>query len=325
MSHNSVADSHQDERSDRFSFGDIVGQSPAMNALFERLPLVADSESPVLISGASGTGKEMVAQEIHRRGPRKDRPFVTVHCQAVPENRLENELFGRVHGRPGRIARADRGTLFVDEVGYLSPTLQVKVLRFLRDRAYEPDGADSPTQVDVRVIAATNRNLQALMQNGKFRKDLYYRMCVVELNLPPLSERSEDIPLLVRHFIKRLTVTTGKRIEEISTEALSALGDYNFPGNVRELFNIIERAFILCTGPCIQPEHLPPRVCEAAPASLEPLAAAEREAIVRALHRHGNNRTRAAKDLGIHRSTLLRKMKRYDLLAQKGNSTDGIV
>ena len=151
------------------------------------------------------------------------------------------------------------------------------------------------------------------MQNGEFRKDLYYRLCVVELNLPPLSQRSEDIPLLARHFIKCLTVTTGKKIGEISAKALSALSCYPFPGNVRELFNIIERAFILCAGPCIQPEHLPPNVCAAPSASLDPLAAAEREAIARALHRHDNNRTRAAKDLGIHRSTLLRKMRRYNL------------
>lgn len=313
MSHNSVANSQHDDRGERFPFGDIVGKSPRMNELIEKLPLVADSESPVLISGANGTGKELVAEEIHRRGPRKDRPFVTVHCQAVPENILSGELFGQVRERPGRIARADRGTLFVDEVGYLSPVLQVKILRFLRDRAYEPVGSDTSIQVDVRVIAATNRDLQALMQNDEFRKDLYYRLCVVELNLPPLSERSEDIPLLARHFIKRLTVTTGKKIGEISAEALSALDCYSFPGNVRELWNIIERAFILCTGPCIQPEHLPPRVCELPAASLDPLAAAEREAIVRALHRHDGNRTRAAKVLGIHRSTLLRKMKRYGL------------
>ena len=313
MSHNSVADSRHGDRGERLSFGDIVGQSPAMNDLFEKLPLVAGSESPVLISGPSGTGKELMAQEIHRRGPRKDRPFVAVHCQSVPEDRLEITLFGRENGRMGRVARANRGTLFVDEVGYLSPGLQVKVLRFLRDRAYEPDGADSPAQVDVRVIAATNRNLQALVEKGEFRRDLYYRLCVVELELPPLSDRTEDIPLLVRHCIKRLTVTTGKPIGEISAEALSILSGYSFPGNVRELFNIIERAFILCTGECIRPEHLPPRVCEAAPATLEPLAAAEREAIVRALARHDGNRTRAAKDLGIHRSTLLRKIRRYGL------------
>ena len=313
MSRNSVADSRHDDQDGRFSFGDIVGRSPGMNKLFEKLPLVADSESPVLISGANGTGKELVAEEIHRCGPRKDRPFVTVHCQAVPESILSGELFGHVRERPGRIARADRGTLFVDEVGYLSPVLQVKILRFLRDQAYEPLGADQTVRADVRIIAATNRNLEALLQGGEFRKDLYYRLCVVELNLPWLSERSEDIPLLVRHFMARLTVTTGKKIGEISDESLYALSCYPFPGNVRELFNIIERAFILCTGSCIQPEHLPPQVCEEASASLDPLAAAEREAIVRALGRNKGNRTRAARDLGIHRSTLLRKMRRYDI------------
>jgi DNA-binding NtrC family response regulator len=313
VSHNSVADSRHEDRSGRFSFGDIVGKSPGMNELFGKLPLVADSDSPVLISGAIGTGKELVAEEIHRRGPRRDRPFVAVHCEAVPESRLEAELFGQARGRPGRIARADRGTLFIDEVGYLTPALQVKILRFLRDKACEPVGADDPTRVDVRVIAATNRNLRALVQKGEFRRDLFYRLCVVELDLPPLSERSEDIPLLARHFIKRLSVTTGKKIGEISEEALSILSRHPFPGNVRELFNILERAFILCTGPCIQPEHLPPGVCAASSDFLDPLASAEREAIFRALHRHDGNRTRAARDLGIHRSTLLRKMRRYGL------------
>jgi DNA-binding NtrC family response regulator len=297
----------------RFSFGDIVGRSPAMNELFERLPRVADSQSPVLISGASGTGKELVAEEIHRRGPRKDRPFVAVHCEAVPEERLAGELFGRERGHTGRIGRADRGTLFIDEVGYLSPALQVKILRFFRDQAYEPVGADVSVQVDVRVIAATNRHLQALVREGEFRRDLYYRLCVVELELPPLSERREDIPLLVGHFMKRLAVTTGKRIGEMSEEALSILSHYPFPGNVRELFNIIQRAFILCTGDCIQPQHLPPKVCGTSSGHLDALASAERRAIVRALERHDNNRTRAARELGIHRSTLLRKMRRYGL------------
>jgi DNA-binding NtrC family response regulator len=290
-----------------------VGKSPGMNELFGQLPRVADSESPVLISGASGTGKELVAEEIHRRGPRRDRPFVAVHCQAVPENRLEMELFGQASGRPGRIARAERGTLFIDEVGYLSPALQQKILSLLRDQAYEPAGSGVPSRVDVRVVAATNRNLNALMREGVFLRDLYYRLCVIELDLPPLSERREDIPLLVRHFMKRLAVTTGKRIGEVSPEALSILSRYPFPGNVRELFNIIQRAFILCTGDCIQPEHLPTKVCGAASESLDALASAERGAIVRALKRHDNNRTRAARDLGIHRSTLLRKMRRYGL------------
>jgi len=313
VSRSSVADSRHDEHSGRFSFGDIVGRSPGMNELFGQLPRVADSDSPVLISGASGTGKELVAEEIHRRGPRRDRPFVAVHCQAVPENHLESALFGQAGVRPGRIARADRGTLFVDEVGYLSPALQVKILGLLRDRMYEPAGAGVPSRVDVRVIAATNRNLDALVREGAFLKDLYYRLCVIGLDLPPLSERREDIPLLVRHFMKSLVVTTGRRIGEISAEALSILSRYPFPGNVRELFNIIQRAFILCTGDCIQPEHLPPKVCGAASGSLDALASAERGAIVRALQQNGNNRTRAAKDLGIHRSTLLRKMRRYGL------------
>ena len=284
-----------------------------MNELFGRLPRVADSDSPVLISGASGTGKELVAEEIHRRGPRKDRPFVAVHCQAVPESHLEIELFGKAGGRPGRIDRADRGTLFIDEVGYLSPALQVKILGFLRDQIYEPAGSGVASRADVRVIAATNRNLNALMREGGFSRDLYYRLCVIDLDLPPLADRREDIPLLVRHFMKRLVVITGKRIGEISAEALSILSRYRFPGNVRELYNIVQRAFVLCTGDCIRPEHLPPKVCGTASGSLDALASAEREAIVRALQQNDNNRTRAAKDLGIHRSTLLRKMRRYGL------------
>ena len=311
----------------RYRFEDIISKSPIMHRLFSILPLIADSESTVLITGASGTGKELVAKAIHHRGLRHDKPFVAVNCGAVPESLLESELFGYVRGaftdarrdKPGRIAQADGGTLFLDEVGDLPSSLQVKLLRFLQNKIYEPLGATFSTRADIRIITATNQDLEAMVRKGSFREDLFYRLNVMELHLPTLEERKEDIPLLVQHFIERFATITGKRIEEISPEALAAIVNYRFPGNVRELENVIERSFVLCTGSRIEIEHLPSVIYDAAAGKhnsalrLDPLANSERNTLLSTLQSCDGNKSRAARELGIHRSTLFRKLQKYGL------------
>ncbi len=311
----------------RYSFEDIISKSPKMHRLFSVLPLIAESESTVLITGPSGTGKELVARAIHHRGLRKNKPFVAVNCGAVPENLLESELFGYVRGaftdarrdKPGRIAKADGGVLFLDEVGDLPSSLQVKLLRFLQNKEYEPLGATFSTRADIRILAATNHDLESMVYDGTFREDLYYRLNVVELRLPPLAERSEDIPLLVRHFIERFATVTTKRIDDISPQALAVIANHHFPGNVRELENIIERAFVMCMGKRIELEHLP-RVFRdpqegkhKTPPVLDPLADSERSTLINTIERCRGNKSQAARELGIHRSTLFRKLQKYGI------------
>jgi PAS domain S-box-containing protein len=311
----------------QYRFGDILSRNPEMRRLFDMLPMVAESASTILISGPTGTGKELVAKAIHNHGPRRRKPFVAVNCAALPETLLESELFGYRKGaftdakrdKLGRIAQAEGGTLFLDEVGDLSLGLQVKLLRFLQERTYEPLGSTASLKADVRVIAATNRELESMVRQGSFREDLYFRLNVLQIALPPLSKRREDIPLLARHFVERFRQATGKAIEGISSEAMAALLRYAFPGNIRELENLVERAFILCDRAEIALDHLPPKVAAAGrPAPQESrgersLDRLEDEAIQAALARHGGNRTLAARDLGIHRTTLLRKVKRLHL------------
>jgi PAS domain S-box-containing protein len=316
----------------KYCFEDIISKNDQMHRIFELLPLVAQSDSTVLVLGASGTGKELVAKAIHHQSNRSDRPFIAVNCAAMPETLIESELFGYIKGaftdakrdKPGRIAQADGGTLFLDEVGDLPLKIQVKLLRFLQDRVYEPLGATFTTRADVRVISATNRDLEAMVAGGTFRQDLYYRLNVMQFRLPPLCERPEDIPLLTQHFIRRFRHITGKRIEGIADDALSALLHYPFPGNIRELENLIERAFILGQGPLITLDHLPASVLEkqrapeAGPRTvplveLDPLKRAECRTIREALRRNQGNRSRTASDLGIHRSTLIRKIKLYGI------------
>jgi PAS domain S-box-containing protein len=312
-----------------YRIGDIVSKSAAMRGVRELLPLVARSDSTVLIEGEPGTGKELVARAIHNMGPRRDGPFIGVNCGAIPETLVESELFGHVRGaftdakkdKPGRFASAQGGTLLLDEIGDISAAVQVKLLRVLQEREYVPLGSSEPIKADVRILAATNRDLSHEAMNGRFRQDLYFRLNVVRIVLPPLRSRWEDIPLLVPHFIERFNTLQGRRIGGISERAMMTLSGHPFPGNVRELENAIEHAFVVCAGNTIRREDLPPNfrgeaaVPVSAPREPEsnPLASAEAATIRDALKRHRNNRTRTAQELGVSRNTLWRKMKKYGI------------
>ncbi len=256
------------ELSDRRVFGDVVGASQAMQAIFRLIPDVAETDVPVLIEGPSGTGKELVAQAIHNLSPRRDQPFVGVNCSALPDTLLESELFGYVRGaftdarqdKPGHFRRAHKGTLFLDEIGDVSAAFQSKLLRVLQEGEFQPLGSTRTERVDVRIVAATNRNLKQLVREGRYREDLFYRLRVIPIMIPPLRERRDDIIPLIEHYSTRLAAKTGKPIHEVSPSALTALYDYDYPGNVRELINILERAFVLCHGERIELDHLPSEV-----------------------------------------------------------------
>ncbi len=309
-----------------YTLEDIISKNHRIHGIFDILPNIAESESTVLIQGASGTGKELFARAIHNLSLRKKGPFVAINCGALPDTLLESELFGYVKGaftdakkdKPGRFALAKGGTIFLDEVESLSPATQVKLLRVLQEREFEPLGAIAPVKADVRVLAATKENLSKLVGNGTFRDDLYFRVNVVKIDLPPLRERREDIPLLVEHFIAKLNGKMGRTIQYISDQALSVLMHYGFPGNIRELQNIIEHAFVMCRGNEIQPQHLPQELSYVNSHSNsidgEPLQNAERRALLEALDKHGWNKIKTSAELGIHRATLYRKMKKFDLI-----------
>ncbi|MEJ5365297.1 MAG: sigma 54-interacting transcriptional regulator [Desulfosoma sp.] len=312
---------------DSYHFGEVVSKNPLMQEILELLPVVAESPSTVLIQGESGTGKSMLARIIHQLSPRRDGPFVKLNCGAIPDPLLESELFGYRKGaftdakkdKPGRLQTAAGGTLFLDEVGCMSGALQVKLLRFLEERVFVPLGATEPVSADVRIVAASNVDLERKVEEGAFRGDLFYRLNVIGIRLPTLAERREDIPLLARHMLKKYNAVCGKNIREISEPALSLLMNYDFPGNVRELENIIEHACVLCSGPVIEVKHLPMDVVgkvrsrrrERPEASL--LASSEERTIRWVLRKVHGNRVEAARELGISRATLWRKMKRYGI------------
>jgi len=310
----------------KYSFGDIISKNKKIQEILAILPDMAESTSTVLIEGPSGSGKELFARAIHDLSPRKDKPYVKVNCGALPETLLESELFGYRKGaftdartdKPGRFDLADGGTIFLDEIGDLAMSLQVKLLRVLQERTFEPLGSTETVKVDVRVIAATNRKLADLVARREFREDLYYRVNVIRIELPPLAERREDIPLLIDHFVRRFNAVTGEDVRALSREAVELLMRYDFPGNVRELENAIEHAFVLCRGRTIEPRHLPAEIARSkkAPSTgrADVLREAEAQAVRTALERAGGNRERAAGELGIHRATLWRKMKRYGLI-----------
>ena len=322
----------QKELQERYTFEDIVGRSPAMRKLFDIVPQIAESSSTVLIEGASGTGKELFARAIHNLSARRKGGFVVVNCAALPDTLLESELFGHKAGaftdarrdKPGRFILADGGTIFLDEIGDISPAMQVRLLRILQDRIVEPLGSVEPVKVDVRVVAATNKDLSRLVREGRFRDDLYYRIRVIHLKIPDLRQRREDIPLLVDHLVAKFTRLQGKEILGVSDEVMSRLMEYAYPGNVRELENIIEQAFVLCRGGWIELHHLPPELRpygtigagRLRPTSLE---AMEKHLIGETLRRYSGNRRRAARELGIDPSTLYRKIRTLELDVPEGD------
>jgi PAS domain S-box-containing protein len=317
------------ELSQKYTLGDIISKNHLIHDIFNILPDIAESESTVLVQGASGTGKELFAKAIHSVSRRKTKPFVKVNCGALPDTLLESELFGYEKGaftdakkdKPGRFALANGGTIFLDEVGDMSPSLQVKLLRVLQEKEFEPLGSTSPRKTDVRIIAATNKDLSKLVNESKFRDDLFYRLNVVKIELPLLKERREDIPLLMDAFIQKFNAKMGKQVTGVSDEVMGTLMRYDYPGNVRELENIIEHAFVLCKGERIDLDCLPKEIAgslektssDKALSGKTLLAGAEAEIIKRTLRKYEGNRIKTAKELGLNRTTLWRKMKKYGL------------
>ena len=329
---NTVVDALRRELSGSQRQGDMVSASHLMRRLFAILPQIAESDATVLVEGETGTGKELLARTLHDLSPRRDRPFVAINCGALPDTLLESELFGYRAGaftgaerdKPGYFALAEGGTILLDEIGETSPAFQVKLLRVLEEREFQPLGATRGERVNVRILAATNRDLEALVAEGTFRRDLFYRINVVRLQLPPLRARREDIPLLVERCIDRMNRLRGRAVAGLEPATLARLMAHDFPGNIRELENIIEHGFILCTGERIGLHHLPANLQAPAAATLpaptaEPpdlravRAASEEEAIRAALERTHYNRLAAARELGMHKSTLFRKLKKLNL------------
>ncbi|MEN6360445.1 MAG: sigma 54-interacting transcriptional regulator [Smithella sp.] len=311
----------------KYSFADIISKNHRMLSLFDILPDIAESASTVLIEGESGTGKELVARAIHNLSARKRQPFVAVNCSALPDTLLESELFGYKAGaftdakkdKPGRFQLAENGTLFLDEIGDITPAMQVKLLRVVQEKTYEPLGAAKSIEHNVRLITATNKNLEDLVRQGKFREDLFYRINVFKISLPSLRERMEDVPLLAEHFITRFNAERQKDITGVSDEAMVALMTHAYPGNIRELANLIERAFILCKGGLIEKKHLPESLF-ANPAIRDDTASlrdAASACLMSALKQNNWDRLKTAKQLGMHKSTLYRKIKSLGLSIPK--------
>jgi len=314
----------------KYNAQSIIGESSQMQKVFDMIERVADSSATVMVYGESGTGKELVARAIHVNSPRKDKPYIQVNCAALPENLLESELFGHEKGaftgavarRAGRFELAHQGTLFLDEIGEVSPAMQAKLLRVLQEKTFERVGGVETLKVDVRIVAATNRNLQIAIETGAFREDLYYRLNVIPIKLPPLRERKSDIPLLADYFLTKLDLK--RRIQAITPEAMQALLDYSWPGNVRELENVIERAVIIAPGDTITVEQVPSDLCmkpreekysiiDDIPDEGISLEEVEKLLLARALVKAGGNQTKAAQLLKISRHTLLYRMEKYGL------------
>jgi len=315
----------------RYTFADMIGKSPSMQKIFEILPVVADSGATILIEGSTGTGKDLLAKVIHNESKRAKHPMVKVNCAALPDNLLESEMFGYVRGaftgadrdKPGRFQEADKGTIFLDEIGDLPLSLQAKLLRVLEDREFYPLGSRKTTKVDVRIIAATNQDLKKLVEEKKFREDLFYRLNVIRLELPPLKERRDDIPLLIDHILKRLSATRETQVNKISEDAMETLLNYDYPGNIRELENVLEHAITICQDKVLERRHLPiflqKGLAPAEPSQeiaegLDELSQyGEKRRILEMLERHNWHRGKTARELDMDRTTLWRKMKKYRL------------
>jgi len=326
----SAIESLRKELYKKYSFEDIISKSPKVTKLFSILPDIAESESTVLIQGPSGSGKELFARAIHNISPRKDNNYVVINCGTLPVHLFESELFGYMRGaftdakrdKPGKLVAANKGTVFFDEIGDLPLSTQVKLLRLLQQREYEPVGGTSVVTADIRVVAATNHNLKELVAQGRFRDDLYFRLAVVKIKLPPLNQRREDIPYLVDHFIKKFNSRRGKNIVGVSPNVMHILMRHGFPGNIRELENIIEYGFVVCRGSIIQTSHLPGELTRStSDSNTEPdqystpiTETIKAETLIKeTLSQTGGNITEAAKKLGIHRTTLWRRLKQFDL------------
>ena len=322
----------QREVESQFKFEEIISRSKVMLELFEILPTIAESNSSVLIEGESGTGKELIAKALHNLSPRRTEPFIGINCGALPDNLLESELFGYKAGaftdakkdKKGRFALAEKGTLFLDEIGNISQSMQIKLLRVLQEKEYEPLGSIKTILSDVRIITASNSNLDQLVNEGVFRTDLYYRINIVKIKLPPLRERKEDIPLLIDHFVESFNLLRRKNISGVSQAVLEILMDHDYPGNIRELENLIEHAFVLCKSGIIKQEHLPGNLLRKQSIPVVEIATNMNEMeslfLMAALKRNNWSRKETAKELNMAPSTLYRKIRKLGIKIPKNNN-----
>ena len=327
----SLVEALRKELQGRFQIGTMVSRSQSMHKIFTILPQISESDSTVLVQGETGTGKELLARAIHNLSSRHDKPFVAINCGALPDTLLESELFGykagafthAVKDKPGSFALAEGGTVFLDEIGDVSAAFQVRLLRVLEEGEFQPLGSVKTVKANIRVIAAANKDLPTLVENGQFREDLYYRINVIRLTLPPLRDRKEDIPLLIHRFIAKMNNIRARAVTGIDKKALELLMSHNYPGNIRELENIIEHAFVLCANGNILPQHLPDEFISQTLTSADhnnlgnELKSAEARVIIDALKRNNYSRLAAAHDLGLHKSTLFRKIKKLEITLPK--------